>query len=92
MAPTTLDCKVCPLTQDEHKQVTLDKFLEEHLKKKYIQPLNSPYTAPFFFVKKKDRKLQPVQDYQKLNTFTRKNKWPLPLLAELVDKVPGQDW
>ena len=43
--------------------------------------------SPFFFVKKKDRKLRPVQDYQKLNKMTIKNRYPLPLISELIDKL-----
>jgi len=89
-APDTLDCKVYPLTKAE--QDALDKFLEEHLAKHYIRTSSSPYAAPFFFVKKKDGKLRPVQDYRRLNQWTKKNRYPLPLIAELVEKVPGHDW
>ena len=49
--------------------------------------LNCHGGAPFFFVKKKDRKLQPVQDYEKLNLITKKNKYPLPLMSELFDEL-----
>jgi len=45
--------------------------------------------APFFFVKKKDRSLQPVQDYQRLNEAMIKNKYPLLLIQELINKVQG---
>src|SRR3954453_22726762 len=45
--------------------------------------------SPFFFVKKKDGKLRPVQDYRKLNEMTIKNRYPLPLIQELVDKLKG---
>ena len=45
--------------------------------------------APFFFVKKKDGSLRPVQDYQKLNEMTIKNRYPLPLISELVNKLKG---
>ena len=45
--------------------------------------------SPFFFIKKKDGKLRPVQDYRRLNEQTVKNKYPLPLISELVDKVKG---
>ena len=41
----------------------------------------------FFFVKKKDGKLCLVQDYCKLNQKTIKNKYPLPLIQELIDKT-----
>ena len=43
--------------------------------------------SPFFFVKKKDGKLGLVQDYYKLNQGTIKNKYPLPLIQELIDKT-----
>ena len=41
--------------------------------------------SPFFFVKKKNGKLQPVMDYHKLNKITVKNKYPLPIIQELLD-------
>src|ERR1700676_4984121 len=45
--------------------------------------------SPFFFVKKKDGKLRPTQDYRKLNDLTIKNRYPLPLISELIDKLSG---
>ncbi len=45
--------------------------------------------SPFFFVKKKDGKLRPVQDYRKLNEMMIKNRYPLPLISELMDKLRG---
>ena len=60
------------------------KFIQEQQAKGYICPLKSPYVAPFFFIKKKDGKLQPVQDYQQLNEWTIKNHYPLPLISELI--------
>jgi len=66
-----LDCKIYPLSVDEQKQ--LNEFLEEHLWTGRIQQSKSPMASPFFFVKKKDGKLRPVQDYWKLNDMTIKN-------------------
>jgi len=82
---TLKDCKIYLLNIKEQEE--LNKFLEEHLKSGKIRPLKSPCTAPFFFVKKKDRSLRLVQDYQWLNEATIKNKYPLPLIQELIDKV-----
>ena len=82
-----IDCKVYPLNLDEQR--ALDEFLEENLKSGCIQPSKSPMASPFFFVKKKDGALQPVQDYQKLNEMTIKNRYPLPLIQELIDKLKG---
>ena len=79
------DCKIYPLSKDEQTQ--LEKFLKENLETHQIRPSKSPMASPFFFVKKKDRKLRPVQDYQKLNKMTIKNRYPLPLISELIDKL-----
>ena len=80
-----LDCKVYPLNGPEQK--ALDAFLEENLRTGRIRPSKSPMASPFFFIKKKDGSLRPVQDYRKLNEMTVKNHYPLPLIQELIDKL-----
>ena len=62
---TLADCKIYPLNCKE--QQVLDEFLAENLQNSCIHPSKSPIASPFFFVKKKDGKLYPVQDYCKLN-------------------------
>jgi len=76
----------------EGQQEALDKFLDEHLAKGYIRRSNSPYTSPFFFVKMKDGKLRPVQDYCALNNWTVRNTYPLPLIKELISKLVKKKW
>lgn len=82
-----IDCKIYPLNLEEQKM--LDDFLEENLRSGRIRPSKSPMASPFFFVKKKDGSLRPVQDYRKLNEMTVKNRYPLPLISELVNKLKG---
>ena len=53
--PSSIPGKVYQLTQD--KQKALLEFVREQQAKGYIRPSESPYTAPFFFIKKKDGKL-----------------------------------
>ncbi|SJL14672.1 uncharacterized protein ARMOST_18137 [Armillaria ostoyae] len=86
-AKSTLDCKVYPLNRNEQEQ--LNKFLDENLESGRITESKSPFASPFFFVKKKDGSLRPVQDYRKLNEMTIKNRYPLPLISELIDKLQG---
>jgi hypothetical protein len=69
------------------EQLELDKFLKENLEKGYIRPSQSPMASPFFFVSKKDGKLQPCQDHRYLNDWTVKNSYPLPLILEIMDKL-----
>ena len=84
-APPTLDCKVYPLSPGE--DTALQNFLSENLAKGYIRPSKSPYAFPFFFIKKKNGDLRPVQDYRRLNAFTVRNTAPLPLIRELMDRL-----
>ena len=69
------------------EQTELDKFLKENLEKGYIWPSQSPMATPFFFVRKKDGKLWPCQDYRYLNEWMIKNAYPLLLISELTDKI-----
>src|ERR1700761_8604173 len=86
-APASLPGKIYALTQVEQKALT--DFLKKHLAKGYIRPSKSPYAAPFFFIKKKSGELRPVQDYRKVNEWTIKNRYPLPLIPELINRVKG---
>ncbi len=65
------------------------KFVEEHLKRGTIRELWSPYAANFFFIKKKDGKLRPVQDYRPINQWTKKNRNVSPLIPQTIDRLSG---
>lgn len=84
-APETIRSKVYPMPVNE--QAELDAFLDENLRKGYIVPSKSPMASPVFFVKKKDGKLRMVQDYQKLNDITVKNRYPLPLASDIINRL-----
>jgi len=81
-APEAIDCKVYPMNRVEDEAV--QKFLNNELEKGYICESKSPYASSFFFVRKKDGKLRPVQDYRKINAITIRNQYPLPLIADLI--------
>jgi len=80
-------CKVYPLSVSEQKE--LDEFLKENLDTGRIHPSKSPMASPVFFIKKKCSGLRLVQDYRALNAMTVKNKYPLPLIPELIAKLRG---
>ena len=70
-----------------NEQEELDKFLRENLAKGYISESKSPISSPFFFIKKKDGSLRLVQDYRHLNEIMVKDRYPIPLVSELVDRL-----
>lgn len=65
----------------------LREYLDENLKKGFIRPSESPAGAPILFVKKKDGSLRMCVDYRGINKITIKNRYPLPLIAELLDRL-----
>jgi hypothetical protein len=69
------------------EQTEMDAFLEEALATGRIRQSKSPLGALVFFIKKKDGKLRFVQDYRTLNTITRKNRYPLPLINDLIHRL-----
>jgi hypothetical protein len=79
--------KVYPMTLEE--QTEMNAFLEEALASGQIRPSKSPIAAPVFFIKKKDGRLWFVQDYRALNLITRKNKYLLPLIDDLIHCLSG---
>ena len=67
----------------------LKKQLAELMEKGFITESKSPYGAPVLFVKKKDGTLRMCTDYRALNKITIKNKYPLPRIDELLDRLLG---
>ena len=66
--PEAINCKIIPTTMEEDE--ALKKFIKEQSERGYIQKSKLPYASAFFFIKKKDGKLCPIQDYRKLNQYT----------------------
>jgi len=77
--------KVYPLSLAERN--SLDMWINEELRKGYIQPSTSPIAAPFFFVKKHNRSLQSVIDYRALNRIIIKNRYLIPRIADLIESL-----
>ena len=77
--------KIYLLSREEREEVY--KFILEQLRKEYIGPLKSSQMALVFFVGKKNRKKQMVQDYRYLNEQTVKNNYSLPLISDIVENI-----
>ena len=73
----------------EEKEI-MTTTVNELLQKGFIRPSSSPYRANVLFVDKKDGKGKRVCiDYRRLNQITKKNRTPMPEIAELSPKLPG---
>ncbi|CAN4118036.1 unnamed protein product [Withania somnifera] len=63
--------------------------LRDLLDKGFIRFSVSPWGAPVLFVKKKDGSMRMCIDYRRLNKVTVRNKYPLPRIDDLFDRLRG---
>ena len=80
--PQRLTYRLSPAEQDE-----LKLQLADLLDKGFIRPSKSPYASPILFVRKKDGSLRMCVDYRGLNKVTIRDKYPLPRIDELLDRL-----
>ena len=80
--PSTAPYRLGPKEIEE-----MEKQLKDLLSQGYIHPSYSPYGAPILFVPKKDGRWQMCIDYMLLNRQTKKDKYPIPQVDELIDKL-----
>ena len=67
--------------------VALKEFIQENLRKGYIRPLQLLAGYPVLFIPKKNRKLRMCINYRQLNSITRKDRYSLPLISKIQDRI-----
>jgi len=75
----------------ETEAVALREFLKENLDRGFIRQSQSPCGAPVLFVKKKDGSLRLCVDWRGLNKITKKDRYPLPLIPNLLDRLHSSE-
>ncbi len=73
----------------EYQLKTHREYIDENLANGFIRPSKSSAGAPVLLKPKPDVALQLWVDYRGLNSKTIKNRYPLPLIDEILDRLSG---
>jgi hypothetical protein len=73
--------------QSTEELLATKKYITEHLSKGFIEPSQAPFAAPILFVRKANGALRLCIDFRKLNSLTRKDRYPLPLIDETLARL-----
>jgi len=76
-----------PAVKDE-----IERQVSEMLSSGHIQPSSCPFSSAVLLVKKKDGSFRFCVDFRQLNAITAKNKYPVPVIEELLDELQGASW
>jgi hypothetical protein len=68
----------------------INRQIQELLQKGHIRPNSSPCGSPIVLVQKKDETWRLCIDYRPLNKITIKNRYPIPRIDDLLDKLKGK--
>jgi len=78
-----------PYRLAENEKRTVREMIRELLANDIIRESSSPYASPILLVKKKNGEYRMCVDFRKLNAVTIKDKYPMPLIEEQIDKLGG---
>lgn len=81
-----------PYRHSPEKEAYIRKEVDQLLKLGLIEPSFSPWGSPVLLVNKKDGGLRMCIDYRKLNSLTKKDAYPLPLIEDCLERCKNAKW
>lgn len=89
LIPGTHPPNIRPYHYGPLQKTKIEKAVKELLDSGFIQPSHSHFSCHVFLVKKKEGTWRLCMDYRKLSSLTITNKYPIPLIGDLLDELYG---
>ena len=71
----------------ESKLQFVKKFLEKHLKKKFIETSSTPCSSRIMFAARSGGGIKFCVNYRRFNKLTKKDAYPIPLIKETLTQL-----
>ncbi|GJV02742.1 reverse transcriptase [Tanacetum coccineum] len=78
-----------PYKYPPNKKDIIETMVKELLESGVVSPSHNPLSSPIVLVKKKDSTWRMCIDYRQLNKNTIKDRFPIPVIEELIDELKG---
>lgn len=92
LMPGTVPFKLRPYGYTPSQKTEIEQQVAKLLKDNMIQESTSPFASPVLLVKNKTGEWRLCVDFRRLNAYTVKNRFPLPIIEELFEELYGAKW
>jgi hypothetical protein len=89
LVPRSLPPNIRPYCHPFSQKNEIEKMVQELLNASVIRPSTSPYSSHVVMVLKKEGSWRMCLDFRALNKLTIKDKFPIPVIDDLLDELSG---
>jgi hypothetical protein len=89
LVPRSLPPNIRPYRHPFSQKNEIEKLVQQLLNASVILPSTSPYSSPIVMVLKKEGSWRMCPDFCALNKLTFKDKFPIPIINDLLDELSG---
>ena len=92
LIPNAVPVNSRPYRYSPHHKDEIERQVKEMLKAGLVVPSTSPFASHVLLIQKKDGRWRFCVDYRRLNELTIKNRFPMPLMEEILEELSGSHY